>query len=185
MRPLNPTLWRTCRMLSGHTRIRLLRHLLEQPGQTVTQLASASGIGVSDSSQELRRIQSRGLLQVERKGSCAIYHPVPDPQVPSAAPLLKALKTTLAKTDAGEDDLLLRIATALAYPRRVAIAKALLSGPRVPADLAQDMQTSPQILNRHVRILAQGGFIRRRGRQVELATPSHPLARALVRLLRQ
>ncbi len=66
MKNLNPTLWRTCRMLTGTNRVRLLRELHDHPGQSVSQLAAALGIGPSDASQELRRIQSRGLLKSER-----------------------------------------------------------------------------------------------------------------------
>ena len=36
MKTLNPTLWRTCRMLAGANRIRLLRAIFAQPGQSVT-----------------------------------------------------------------------------------------------------------------------------------------------------
>lgn len=44
MKNLNPTLWRTCRMLAGTTRIRLLRELHTHPGQSVSELARAVGI---------------------------------------------------------------------------------------------------------------------------------------------
>lgn len=184
MRQLNPTLWRTCRMLAGRTRLRLLRHLLENPGSTVTQLAELANIGVSDASQELRRIQSRGILQVDRRGPYVFYRPASDPQVPSAAPLLKALKTAITQRSANEDDHILLMATALANPRRIMIVRALFNGPLTTLDLVHDMNTSPQILNRHLRILAQGGFILRHDRQVQLATPLHPVGRTLIRLLR-
>ena len=76
---LHPTLWRTCRVLAGPTRLRLLRRVIARPGLTVQQLADAQDIGKSRASQELRRLQSRGLIQARRKSARVAYHPVPDP----------------------------------------------------------------------------------------------------------
>ena len=39
MQQLNPTLWRTCRILRGRARLGLLRQILKQPGQNVSPLA--------------------------------------------------------------------------------------------------------------------------------------------------
>ena len=184
MRQLNPTLWRTCRMLTGRTRLRLLRFLLENPNSTVTQLAAMAEIGISDASQELRRIQSRGMLQVDRKGPYVFYRPAPDPQVPSAAPLLTALKTAMKHRPACQDAAIISMAAALAYPRRIAIAQTLLNGPVSPSELIRILHTSPQILNRHLRIMTAGRFLHRHGQRVELLTPPHPVGQALIRLLR-
>ena len=93
---LHPTLWRTCRVLSGETRLKLLRLIIATPGKTVSRLAEETGIGLSRASQELRRLQSRGLVQTVRKGSFVHYLPDPDPQVPDAKPLLLAMKATFA-----------------------------------------------------------------------------------------
>ncbi len=171
-------------MLTGRTRLRLLRSLLEHPGSSVTQLAAMAEIGVSDASQELRRIQSRGILQVDRKGPYVLYRPAADPQVPSAAPLLKALKTSMKHMPAHEDEIIISMAAALAYPGRISIARALLNGPVPSSELIRVLNTSPQILNRHLRIMAAGRFIRRHHPQVELLTPPHPVGEALIRLLR-
>ena len=40
---LHPTLWRTCRVLAGPTRLRLLRRVIARPGLTVQQLAMPRG----------------------------------------------------------------------------------------------------------------------------------------------
>ena len=90
---LHPTLWRTCRVLAGSTRLNLLRLVVATPGHTVSRLAEEAGIGLSRASQELRRLQSRGLLRATRTGSFVHYRPEPDPQVPDAKPLLLAMKT--------------------------------------------------------------------------------------------
>ena len=86
MANLNPTLWRTCKMLAGQTRIRLLRQLHRQPGPCVADLGKAVGIKRSDASQELRRIQSRGLLKSMRQGIPLVYRMEPDPKSPPPPP---------------------------------------------------------------------------------------------------
>jgi DNA-binding transcriptional ArsR family regulator len=184
MRALNPTLWRTCRVLSGQTRLRLLRRILDQPGQAVSQLAAEVQIGISDASQELRRLQSRGLLQVDRQGPFVFYRLAPDPQVSSAAPLLKALKASLADSSPAQEEAIIRIATALSHARRIAIAKELLRGPQTTTGLEIHLRIRRNALNRHLRILVDSGFLRRNGKQLVLEPATHPLAQALVRLLR-
>ena len=184
MRTLNPTLWRTCRMLSGANRIRLLRAAFEKPGQSVTELAQALGIGTSAASQELRRIQSRGLMQSSRDGIRVVYRLEADPQVPTAAPLLKALKAAFSDFPPERDEELRALAFGLAYPRRIAIARALQTTPQTELDLGMALRLSSYAVYSHVKILQDGGWVRRTGRNRLFATPDHPLAEALARLLR-
>ena len=183
MRQLNPTLWRTCRVLAGSTRIRLLRQLHDHPGQPVFTLAEIVKIGISDASQELRRIQSRGLLQAERKGSCLIYHMGADPQVPSAAPLLKALNKTFDTLPPEQDEILTSIAAGLSHPRRIAIAKRLRSSPCTVAGLRMEMKMPSSPMHLHMATLAAGGWTQRDGQLLRLCVPSHPLAQALAKWL--
>ena len=185
MQKLNPTLWRTCRVLAGNRRLQLLRQLHDQPGQGVSMLARAVQVGISDASQELRRLQSRGLLQVERKGLFVHYRLGADPQVPSAAPLLKALKVYLSSSSPEQDEETSRIATGLAHPRRIAIARELQKGPQMPAGLQSTLRMPQSSLSRHVDILRQAGFVQREGPKLIFRAPAHPLAQALGRLLRE
>lgn len=181
--PLNPSLWRTCRMLAGAARVRLLRQLHEHPGRSVSELARAVGIGVSDASQELRRIQSRGLLQVDRRGSFVLYRFGADPQVSSAAPLLRALRDALAEYPEDRDAEIVRIAQGLSHPRRIAFAKVLRKSPRKRRDLPAAMGLSRTSARPHVDGLMRSGLARRAGEWLVLEPVDHPVARALVRLL--
>ena len=181
--PLNPSLWRTCRMLAGATRVKLLRQLHEHPGRTVSELARATGIGLSDASQELRRIQSRGLLQAVRRGSFVYYRFWADPQVASAAPLLRALRTALTDYPEDRDVDVVRIAQGLSHPRRIAIAKALRQAPRKWRKLPAAMDMAPTSAGPHMAGLARSGLARRAGDWLLLEPMDHPLAKALVRLL--
>lgn len=183
MRQLNPTLWRTCRVLAGSTRILLLRQLHDHPGQPVSALAEIVKIGISAASQDLRRIQSRGLLQAERKGACLIYHMGADPQVPSAAPLLKAINKAFDSLPPEQDEILTTIAAGLSHPRRIAIAKRLCASPCTAATLRVEMKIPSSPLHLHLATLAAGGWTQRDGPLLRLCVPSHPLAQALAKLL--
>ena len=183
MQNLNPTLWRTRRMLAGATRIRLLRELQVRPGQSVSELARAVGIGISDASQELRRIQSRGLLQAERRGVALVYRMEPDPQVGSAAPILKVLRPALASGNGGLDDRILALARGLAHPKRLAIVKSLLHSPKSTYALHRELQTNFANIQRHLNTLVAGGYVRREGHLCHFTLPGHPLAKVLLRFL--
>ena len=183
MRQLNPTLWRTCRVLTGSTRILLLRQLHDHPGQPVSALAEIVKIGISAASQDLRRIQSRGLLQAERKGACLIYHMGADPQVPSAAPLLKAINKAFDSLPPEQDEILTTIAAGLSHPRRIAIAKRLRTSPCTTAALRMDMMMPSSPMHLHLATLAAGGWTQLDGHLLRLCIPSHPLAQALAKLL--
>ncbi|HAL92778.1 MAG TPA: hypothetical protein DCM68_07125 [Verrucomicrobia bacterium] len=176
-------MWRTCRVLSGHMRLKLLRLLHDAPGQNVSALAEGVGIGISDASQELRRIQSRGLLQAQRQGVHLIYRLGADPQVPSAAPLLKALKSALAGLPPEQDAAMSPIAAGFAHPRRIAIAKVLMKAPLVSMDLRMATRIPPGPLSLHLDTLEAGGWVRRNKRMLSFHVPPHPLAKALVGLL--
>ncbi len=183
MQTLHPTLWRTCRMLSGATRIQLLRELEEHPGRNVSETAQSIGVGLSAASQELRRIQSRGLLQAERRQASLIYRFGADPQVPSAAPILKALRTTLSTRSPEEDNCIQAIARGLAHPKRIALLKSLMDSPKSAFALQQEFHLSYRTIDRHLRTLLESGLVRRENRKLHPVPPAHPLSKALLKLL--
>lgn len=179
---LNPTLWRTCRMLAGATRVKLLRQLHEQPGRNITQLAKAVRIGISAASQELRRIQSRGLLKAERRRSFAFYRFGADPQVLTAGPLLKALQAALKDFPAERDSEIVQIAQGLSHPRRIAIVKELDKAPKRRRALRGIANLPQSSASRHVGILVQSGLVSCENGWLVLRRVDHPLACALLRL---
>ncbi len=181
---LNPTLWRTCRVLAGPARLRLLRLVVGAPGITVTRLAEEAGISLSLASQELRRLQSRGLLGAERKGAFVHYLPEPDPQVPTARPLLQAMKTAFAQGGPSKDEEIRRIATALSHPRRILILRELLNGPRTISMLQSSLGIPFDAVFRHLRLLRAGGMVRQKSPVFRAARNPHPLAKCLVELLK-
>jgi DNA-binding transcriptional ArsR family regulator len=185
MQNLNPTLWRTCRMLAGATRLKLLRQLHDHPGQNIATLADAVGISQAYASQEMRRIQSRGLLQATHQGASLIYRPAPDPQVSSSAPLLKAVMTALGSRPSRQDEEMAAIAAGLAHERRIAMVRSLMQSSKTPAQLLAEVPMAPRSYQLHLRTLVASGFVKKQNQLLSCATPAHPLAQALVRLLRQ
>ena len=185
MQHLNPTLWRTCKMLAGPTRIRLLRQLLATPDEGVSALGRHVGIREATASQELRRIQSRGLLQSNRRGPLLVYRMVADPQVSTAAPILKALQTALRERPPEQDAEICHLAFGLAHPRRILLLQTLLKSPCSLSELQFDSRISAHPFHEHLRTLLHSGFAVRAESRLRSAVPDHPLARALVRLLQQ
>ncbi|HPJ57748.1 MAG TPA: helix-turn-helix domain-containing protein [Kiritimatiellia bacterium] len=182
---LHPTLWRTCRVLAGPTRLRLLRRVIARPGLTVQQLADAQGIGKSRASQELRRLQSRGLIQARRESARVAYHPVPDPLVATAKPLLEAMKTAFASTAPRQDRLAIGSAVALAYPRRQDIVRHLLDAPASVSDLAARLRIPRMSTLRHLHALRDLDLARNVRGRWHFTPNAHPLTRCLIRLLQQ
>ena len=185
MQTLNPTLWRTCKMLAGATRIRLLRQLHVNADQCVTALGRSVGIHQPAASQELRRIQSRGLLQVVRQGPAVMYRLMADPQVPTAAPLLKAIQAALAGLPPEKDGLMCAIATGLAHERRIQIARVLMNGAHAPPELQQLLHIPPRPFWLHLQKLIAAGFVVPAQDRFQWTVPDHPLGRALAKLLGQ
>ncbi|MGD9780970.1 MAG: hypothetical protein AB7V14_02320 [Kiritimatiellia bacterium] len=184
MKTLNPTLWRTCKMLAGQKRIQLLRQLYGHPGRNVSELGAAVGIKRACASQELRRIQSRGLLKAKRQGLPLIYRMETDPQVPSASPLLHAIRSALASRPPERDLDMCRLAQGLAHERRIAIARVLLIAPRSAIDLNRLLRIAAPTLAKHLRILVHSGWAIRKGHLLYFKPPPHPLAQALANLLK-
>lgn len=180
---MNPTLWRTCRVLSGKTRVLLLRRLLQEPGRTVTQLAEAERLSLSRASQELRRIQSRGLLHAERVGAFVRYRPLPDPQVSTAKPILQAIRDMWDRFPLGAEGHILSIAAGLAYSRRIDIVRELCTGPLGSAALQSAVRLPAISLWRHLHGLRQNGWVEREERLWKLAANDYPLAKCLLGLL--
>lgn len=182
MKTLNPTLWRTCRVMAGVHRLELLRLILLEPGQNVSQLAKRLGIGISDASQELRRLQSRGLLRRTCQGRSVVFMPVPDPQVPTAAPLLEILKAALLRA---RPDLagLAGMAHALGHERRIALAAVLRNGPLNRIALAPQVHSRPETVDWHLKAMMDGGLVVREGQVYALNPDCPPFLAVLLRLI--
>src|SRR5689334_18224413 len=73
---LQPTLWRTCRVLANRLRLRMLASVVRRPGQTVSMVAKQFNVRVGVASEYLRALEARSLLIARRKGRYVEYEPV-------------------------------------------------------------------------------------------------------------
>ena len=177
---LTPTLWRTCRVLGNPTRLRLLRHIVQLKRASVQQLGNLENLTGTRASQELRRLQARGLVRAERDGRYVFYRPSPDPKVPSARPILEAAKLAL---DNHPDDETARLAWAFGNQRRLDILHALQTGSCDYETLNTRVAMPIATMFRHMQILASNGLVVRQDKIWKLTKAAHPLAKTMLKLI--
>lgn len=180
---LSPTLWRTCRILSGATRLSLFRRIIEIPGQCVSTLAQAERISRPRASQELRRLQSRGLVRVERLWRYVRYYPESDPLVSSAEPLLQAMRATFRQIPPERDGEIAKTAMGLSHGKRIAIVRIVREGPIDSHGLAAQLRIHVETVRHHLNFLEDGGWVQRTGKIWALRASDLPLAKCLMKLL--
>jgi DNA-binding transcriptional ArsR family regulator len=144
----HPTLWRTARVLANRDRLDCLREVLAHPGASVEKVAEGAGIRENKASLCLRALQSRGLLRARRESRWVYYSADTDPLVPSAAPILSAMRRALAEQ---KDDEVFRALTAFTHPRRLVVLKTLQTHGSMSGDrLSVVTSISPPALRRHL-----------------------------------
>jgi DNA-binding transcriptional ArsR family regulator len=182
---LSPTLWRTCRVLSGTTRLSLLQRIIRSPGLCVSDLAAAEGISLGRASQELRRLQSRGLVRVERILRYVRYYPESDPLVASAKPILEAMKRVVESSNRNAMDLAQKYALGLTHPRREGIIRLLKNGPLGDSELKAQSRMGFQSFWHHMSLLRETGWIEmeKSERRWQLKPGKSPLATCLLELV--
>ncbi len=153
---------------------------MASPGLTVTEMAGRLRIGVSRASQELRRLNSRGLLAPTRAGSEVRYRLSPDPQVGDAEALTGAIRACLRVPGTSPDAAFVRIASCFTHPRRLAITRELRMGPRTVAALRRGTGIPLRALKRHLVLLHARGVVGRDDGVYRLRPVRHPLFRAIV-----
>jgi len=180
---LNPTLWRTCRMLANHRRLNIIHHLIDKEPLTLTQLAVACKMSMPACSQYTRQITARGLCQEIRRGSYAFFDLTPDPAIPYSAILLKAIVSSLklAKKDyAGQ----IADLTAYTHVSRIRIVNYISEkGSARLCEMQRSLHISESALLRHIEKLARRSVIARtEDDHYHLTKSPTPLAKELKRI---
>jgi DNA-binding transcriptional ArsR family regulator len=178
MEELSPTLWRTCRVLSNESRLRMLWRLFESGEMSMGQLARSCGLGESSASMHLRALNARGLISAERRKLYVFYASVANSKVRHATDLLDALKACHDKSD--PIPWIINQTTAFTHLRRIEIVKALSHGNLGTVDLSLKTRISPLALYRHVRKLIARGYVENNQDELCLTVQSHPLGQALL-----
>lgn len=157
--PLQPTLWRTCRVLANTTRLRLLAQLVRQQPQTVSQLADSVALTLSVASQSLRVLESRGLLKVKRIRRRVEYRIPSTTEANALASLIAALKTSLRREPLPTAQII-KLATAFTHPSRISLYRCLNGGQKTQMQIQSAIQISAPALSRHLGKLIARDFVR-------------------------
>ena len=182
MQPLQPTIWRTCRVLANENRLRALAYVSAHEGATVSQVAAGCRLDMPKASEHLRALQARGLIQPHRFSRWVSYTAGADPSVVHAAPILAAMQAAFRRRETTAE--LLRALTAFTHPRRLTLVAALHNAPQPTSTLAKRCGFSLAAARRHVDKLARRELVNvaSDGTCCLLSRPP-PLLRELLRLV--
>ena len=170
---LQPTLWRTCRVLANDTRLCLLAQLVRKQPQSVSELASRCSLALPVASQSLRALEARGLLRVNRIRRRVEYHIPTRSEAGLLADLTAALAAALRREPL-PTRAIMKLATAFTHPARIQIHRMLQSGPKNEMQLRTAIRLSSLALWRHLRKLKARGFIRHDDAQRAYQCCNHP-----------
>jgi len=177
---LQPTLWRTCRVLANRTRLNIFSLLARDSPQTVSSVALRLELPLPVASQALRALEARGLLSARRVGRRVQYRvraASSDPGYPLANPLRLALRREPAAVEA-----IFRLCTAFTHPRRIEIFRALTAERRTWSQLRAVTRIPGPSLLRHLGKLNARGFVISRLGIYSAMSPEDTFGRALARL---
>lgn len=180
-RPLQPSLWRTCRVLANRTRLRLLGLLLKEPGLTVSAAAQRLDLTLPVASQSLRALEARGLLTARRSGRYVRYQPPVEDGAGPAALLLPALRLAFQR-EARPEETIYMLATAFTHSRRIEVFRLLKAQTRDFQQLKTTARLSGWALRRHLKKLEARGFVARQQGYYGAAHGKGAVERTLARL---
>jgi DNA-binding transcriptional ArsR family regulator len=179
---LSPTLWRTCRALANRKRLRLLRHVMSVPDISVSVAAQTLGMPLPVTSQYLRILNARGLLQAKRQRRQVLYKAAHDPSLPEVRVLLEALRRAF-RARANPLEKAFQALTAFTHPRRIILVQAVAAGADSLRTIRAKTGISSNAALRHLRKLRQRGYVSQKADRYQCRRPAAPLARALMGLI--
>ena len=156
-KPLQPTLWRTCRVLANRVRLQMLMAVFRQPGQTVSTVAVRLNLPLPVASAYLRALEARGLLVARRVGRQVNYRPASAESATPGAEIAAALKSVFRNENVPVETIF-KLATAFTHPRRAEIFRAIHAKPRTLLEIQTTTGISIPALVRHLRKLESRGF---------------------------
>jgi DNA-binding transcriptional ArsR family regulator len=180
MPPLQPTLWRTCRVLANRTRLQILQWLADRPSQTVSTVAARLDLPLPVASQYLRALEARGLLTCRRIRQRVNYR-WGSGEATSVQGLVRVLRQVF-EHESSPVEMLFKSATAFTHPRRIEIFRALHAQSRTMPDLRAFTGISTRALMRHVGKLEARGFVSCHAGYFAVSKPPDLLGRELARM---
>lgn len=179
--PLQPTLWRTCRVLANRSRLQIFALLIRQPGQTVSAVADHLKLPLPVASQYLRALEARGLLTVRRAGRRVGYRPCAATAGNPAQGLVTALRQAFQQNPESVETLF-KAATAFTHQRRIEIFRVLKHTPQTFEQLQTDTGISARALRRHLKKLEARAFVACQSGWYVAENRPDPLGRELARI---
>jgi DNA-binding transcriptional ArsR family regulator len=161
---LQPTLWRTCRVLANRLRLKMLGAIVRRPGQTVSAVAKQFHVRVGVASEYLRALEARSLLIARRNGRWVQYEPANGESEEPRHRLGAAVSAELKKGGKVAEKVF-RLATAFTHPRRIEVYRALRGGPATLSELKQATRIAERALLRHLEKLNARGFVVPQGKR--------------------
>lgn len=177
MTRLNPTLWRTCRVLANSRRLQMLRLIHENHELCVADIAMRTNTSPPNTSIQLRNLHARGLLCAQRKRNRLFYTLEANENIPFAAPLVSALAAMFDQNKSNQS--IVHVCTGFTHPRRIEIVQYLERQPMSFKPLLDKTGISPAALNRHLNKLIRRHIVQKKGKHFHLKTNNNPLLCAL------
>lgn len=175
---LNPTLWRTCRVIANETRLNLLWTLFDETELPVWKLSQRTDMSMSNTSTQLRALHSRGLISMRRKKMMVLYRAEPNTALAFAPRLLQALQN--CHDNSVSFKTVIRMATAFTHERRIDIVKVLNTAPLDYQQLLNHTGMSTSALSRHLGKLIARGYVKEQKGIYRLTRPRNLLGRTLL-----
>lgn len=179
MNSLNPTLWRTCRVLACETRLQLLWNIFRNENLGVTELAQLTGISQPTATIQLRALNARGLIVPHREKMKVFYRAQANSTVTFAPELLAALRECCNHDVSFKT--IIRQATSFTHERRIELARALEKSELSLNELLEKTGMSSSSLSRHLGKLKARGLIRHSRGKYLLIKPATGLSSVLMK----
>jgi DNA-binding transcriptional ArsR family regulator len=176
---LRPSLWRTCRVISCETRLRLLWALFDEKELSVSELARRTGMGDAQASVQLRVLNARGLIRFRREKMRVLYRAKANETVDFAPQLVKGLRVCHERNMAFFT--VMRQSTAFTHQRRIEISRILSKGALDSEQLLRASGMSSSALFLHIGKLTSRGFIEKSGGKYRLSAPANRFGKVLLR----
>jgi len=174
--------WKICRTIANSTRLKLLWLLFERDELCVSQLQSLSGMTQSNASNQLKLLNSQGLILSRRKKMNVIYRAEAAADAADAAALLRALKHCHAESV--PFTAVIRQATAFTHERRIEIVCALDKSPRSFNELIEATGMGSSALSRHLRKLESRGVVQSAAGSYDVSRPDTAFGSAVLKIAR-
>jgi DNA-binding transcriptional ArsR family regulator len=179
--PLQPTLWRTARVIANRNRLQIFDLLLQQPDQTVSGIALRLQMPRSLASENLRALEARGLLKARRSGRWVKYRVAHSTEKSPVSELVTAMKAAFHSENQPVETIF-KLATAFTHPRRIEIFRRIKTGPSRARELAAAARIPLRSLGRHLNKLEARRFVARHGEFCIADDPRAAVARALAKM---